>query len=261
MLYTNSGYGLNGLFKSTNGGVDWDPVWPPPAQPELAKNFTYNFANVLAMDPEDHLHLLLTFHEGCLPPNNDMCIVESTDGGTTWRLMSGDPSWSGSEGQVIFFLDNRHTWLWGSQTNGFWRTEDSGASWKPIKGMTTSHLQGSQVYRRGDGTFFVAAAADGVWRSPDGKVDTWRLVPNTGPIGGGIVSDGTTMYFSNCYFGEFCQPTAQPYFTSPENDGDTWTRLTNVPNMSQGGNLGIDRAHHVLYSSNLHAGFWRYVTQ
>ena len=53
VVYTNSGYGMdtNGLYKSTNGGVDWSLVWPPPAQPALAMAFTYNFANVVAMDP------------------------------------------------------------------------------------------------------------------------------------------------------------------------------------------------------------------
>lgn len=77
VVYTNSGYGGNGLFKSKNGGVDWDVVWPPPAQPELGKAFTYNFANVVAMDPKDHLHILLTFHESCLAPHPATCIAET----------------------------------------------------------------------------------------------------------------------------------------------------------------------------------------
>ncbi len=38
VLYANSGYGpANGIFKSTNGGVDWDQILTP----DVAKNFIY----------------------------------------------------------------------------------------------------------------------------------------------------------------------------------------------------------------------------
>lgn len=256
VVYTNSGYGSNGLFKSVDGGVNWTDIWSGASQPELGKAFQYNFANVIAIDPSDHLHLLLTFHEMCLPPHPATCIAESTDGGSSFRLIDGDPSWNGNEGQVIFFLGDRATWLWGSQTNGFWRSGDSGKTWAAIPGMTTSHLQGSQITRTKDGTFF-AAGADGIWRSPDGQVSTWTLVPDTGPIVGGLVTDGTTMFASTCYFGDFCNPR---YLHSPETDGQTWTAMPS-PTLSQGGNLGLDKAHRLLYSSNLDAGLWRVVVE
>ena len=256
VLYTNSGYGSNGLFKSIDGGVNWTDIWSGASQPVLGKAFTYNFANVVAIDPSDHLHLLLTFHEMCLPPHPATCIAESADGGATFRLIDGHPTWNGNEGQVIFFLGDRATWLWGSQTNGFWRSGDSGKTWQAIPGMTTSHLQGSQIARTKDGTFF-AAGADGIWRSPDGQVSTWKLVPDTGPIVGGLVTDGTTMFASTCYFGGFCNPR---YLHSLETDGQSWTALPS-PTLSQGGNLGIDKAHRLLYSSNLDAGLWRVVVE
>jgi len=254
VVYTNSGYGSNGLFKSSDGGVNWTDIWSGKSQPELSKAFMYNFANVIAIDPLDHLHILLTFHEPCLAPHPATCIVESMNGGDTWRIIDGEPTWNGNEGQVIFFLDNSSTWLWGSQTNGFWRSGDSGASWEAIPKMTTSHLQGSQILRTQDGTFY-AAGADGIWTSPDGQVATWKLIADTGPIVGGLVTDGTTMYGSTCYFGDFCNPR---YLYSPEADGQTWAAMTS-PKMSQGGNLGYDKAHKLLYSSNLDAGLWRVV--
>jgi hypothetical protein len=254
VVYTNSGYGSNGLFKSIDGGVNWIDVWSQRSQPALAKAFTYNFANVIAIDPADHQHILLTFHEACLSPHPATCIVESMDAGATYRIIDGEPSWNGNEGQVIFFLESSSSWLWGSQTNGFWRTGDSGASWEPIAKMTTSHLQGSQIVRTKNGTFF-AAGADGIWRSPDGKANTWKLVPDTGPIVGGLVTDGTTMFASTCYFGGFCNPR---YLHSLETDGDQWTAMAS-PTLSQGGNLGYDPAHKLLYSSNLDAGLWRVV--
>lgn len=255
VVYTNSGYGGNGLFKSTNGGVDWDVVWPPPAQPDLGKAFTYNFANVVAMDPKDHLHILLTFHESCLPPHPATCIAETKDGGGTWKLIDGQPSWNGNEGQVIFFLEDSTTWLWGSQTNGFWRGTGSGAAWEAIPKFTTSHLQGSQLYRTKNGTFFVAGS-DGIWKSTDGKVANWKLIPNTGPIMGGLVSDGATMYASNCYFGGFCQEAK--YFRASEDDDEKWTAMPS-PKIPMGGSMAYDKGHHILYSSNMQSGFWRVV--
>jgi hypothetical protein len=254
VVYTNSGYGSNGLFKSLDGGINWIDIWSRKSQPELGKAFMYNFANVIAIDPSDHAHILLTFHEACLAPHTATCIVESMDAGATWRIIDGEPGWNGNEGQVIFFLETPRTWLWGSQTNGFWRTGDAGHAWERIQGMTTSHLQGSQLVRSKSGTFFVAGA-DGIWRSADGKASTWSLIADTGPIVGGLVSDGTTLFGSTCYFGNFCNPR---YLRSPESDGLKWTAIKS-PTLSQGGTLGYDKAHKLLYSSNLDAGLWRVV--
>lgn len=247
IVYTNSGYGSNWLYKSKDAGASWSVVWPPAAQPDLAAAFTYNFANVIAMDPSDHEHLLLTFHEECLPPHPKTCIAESHDAGGTWVLHDGDPSWQGNEGQVIFFLEDSTTWLWGSQTNGFWRMTGSGASVEAIPGMTTSHLQGSQLVHAPDGTFYVAAA-DGVWKSPDGKASTWALLPGTGPIQGGLVMDDQTLYTSNCYFGNFCQKAK---FSKSSDGGENWTEIPGA-NTSMGGTFAFDPGHGVLYSSGYH---------
>ena len=83
-VYTNAGYGTkgSGLLKSTNGGVDWDIIWPPAAQPDLSAAFTYNFANVIAMDPSNHLHILLTFHEACLAPHPQPASPKAPTPGT-----------------------------------------------------------------------------------------------------------------------------------------------------------------------------------
>ena len=254
IVYTNSGYGSNGLFKSSDGGVNWTDIWSKKSQPELGKAFTYNFANVVVIDPADHSHLLLTFHEPCLAPHPATCIAESMDGGDTWRIIDGEPTWNGNEGQVIFFMDDSQTWLWGSQNNGFWRSGDSGASWQVIPEMDTSHRQGSQLLRTAAGRYYMAGS-EGIWTSPDGLPATWTLIDDTGPIVGGLVSDGTTMYASTCYFKDFCNPR---YLYSPEADGQTWATLEH-PVLTEGGNLGFDRAHKLLYSSNGVAGMWRVV--
>lgn len=265
VVYTNTGYGDmgSGLWKSINSGVDWDPIWPPPGQPDLDDgHLTYNFANVIALDPDDHRHLLLTFHETCTLDGARTCIAESDDAGATWRLIPGRPEWDGNEGQILYFLDARDHWIWGSQSNGFFRTDDGGRTWTQLVDETgapfyTSHLQGSGMYRTAAGTYYLAAS-NGVYRSPDGRA--WTLVPMTGPIGGGLVGNGTTLFYSRCYFGDFCEPREDMLLTSPETDGQTWTVLPS-PTMTQGGSLGYDPGHRLLYSSNGADGFWRVRTE
>jgi hypothetical protein len=253
VVYTNSGYGMdtNGLYKSTNGGIDWDRIWPPASQPDLGMAFMYNFANVVALDPSNHLHLLLTFHETCLPPHPSTCIAESMDGGGTWRLLDGQPGWVGTEGQVIFFLNDSATWLWGSQDSGFWVGTGSGSSWTAVPKMTTSHLQSSQLARTATGAFLMATA-DGLSRSPDGAASSWQAIANTGPIGGGLIDVDGTIYFNNCYFPQFC--TNAKYETSTD-DGMTFSAIAGPP-VSEGGPFAYDPGHAVLLSSS-GAGVWR----
>ena len=120
--------------------------------------------------------------------------------------------------------------------------------------MTTSHLQGSQITRTKDGAFF-AAGADGIWRSADGQVSTWTLVPDTGPIVGGLVTDGSTMFASTCYFGDFCNPR---YLHSLETDGQTWTAMPE-PDPLAGRQPRLRQGPRLLYRPNLDAGLWRVV--
>ena len=61
VLYANINYGAMGLFKSTNGGVDWDSI----LSTEASKALQYGgFVEHIAIDPTNHLHLRSrpTFH-------------------------------------------------------------------------------------------------------------------------------------------------------------------------------------------------------
>ena len=268
VMYTNSGYnawvpagtwennGVSGAFKSTNGGVDWDVIWPPAADASLSDIVAYNFVGQVVLDPYDHNHVLLTWHAACNAPYSAVCIAESHDGASTWSIINGRPEWVGGEGQSAYFLNNSTTWLWESASNGVWRTTDSGTTWTELLSDLAGH-GGGQMYRATDGTFYLAVNT-GVFRSPDGI--NWTVINISDPMAG-LVGDGTTLYVSKGFPWNPGQGPApyMPVWTSPESDGQTWTQMQS-PSLSNGGELAIDTAHNILYSSDEYAGFWRVVT-
>jgi hypothetical protein len=258
VLYTNSGYGSfsNGAFKSIDGGVNWTQLWPP-ADPSLQGIVAYDFVASIVLDPEDPEHMLLSFHATCAPPHPQACFGESDDGGETWRLVDGEPGWAGGEGQFVYFLDARDTWLWGSQSNGLWRTENAGESWVAVTDdMAQGHASG-QMYRASDGTFYLPAL-QGILRSPDGV--TWTIVPDSGSVMHGLTGSGTTMWASRGFPWDPSDDLYLPFWTASEADGLTWSQFDS-PMLSNGGQLAYDEVHHLLYSSNLGAGMWRVVVE
>ena len=84
ILYVIEGYGDGGLWKTTNGGVDWENTTPIGS--EVAKTANGNFTSIVGMDITDHLHLVLAFHSGCGGAYAPNCQAETKDGGATWRL-------------------------------------------------------------------------------------------------------------------------------------------------------------------------------
>jgi hypothetical protein len=253
VLYANSGYSSSsGAWKSSDGGVNWKPLWPPQ-DPELAKVVQYNFVHKIRIDPFDHRHLLVSFHAACNAPYKSACIAESKDEGSTWKMVNGNAAWSGGEDQTVWFLDNSQTWLYASQSNGMWRTSDGGATWKVIDSGWGGH-NGGQLYRSKDGTFYHSGPA-GLLRSADGIA--WSRMANVGSGMIGVTGTGTTLYASHGPYAE--QPTYLPYYTASESDGQVWMRLT-TPLLSTGGyELAYDPDHHLLYSTNATAGFRRVV--
>src|SRR5882672_8796836 len=110
VMYTGSLYGTNGLFKSTDGGVNWKSILTP----EVQKIAPYGgFVGGLDIDPRNHLHILVTWHEVCAAPYNEACYAETFDGGTTWTLRNGQKGWIGGEGTQLGFLDENR-WYFNS---------------------------------------------------------------------------------------------------------------------------------------------------
>src|SRR5581483_489381 len=152
--------GYNTIYKSVDAGVTFK-------QTALTVSL-YS----LTVDPNDPTHLISGLHEAD-------GIVESTDGGATWRLVGGAGFPSGGVSWYPFFVDaggaaaTRQTWFAIAQ-NGASAilTHDAGASWTIPNGLNgLQHPHGnSQLYQNGS-TLYIAGdggpMGQGVYRSSD----------------------------------------------------------------------------------------------
>ena len=246
VVYATSGGGGEGLWKSTNGGVDWVQVYA-----ESLWSSTSMDVYSVAIDPADHNHLLLGFHQYWGPQmDRDSGVAESKDGGVSWVVHSAAGPWG--RGNYVFFVTSSR-WLLASQDAGYWVTSNSGGSWKQVSSVPMTH-GGSQLYRAKNGVLYVAALHE-LLRSTDGGL-SWSSVPGR-PGGDGyfaIVGDGTRMYVQ----------TAPPwwdgsasYMVSDETDGLTWSAY-NAQTFARGPmSMAFDPVNGILYSSNWNGGLWR----
>jgi len=248
VMYTNTGYGTGGSYKSTNGGVDWEPF----VDPAYAKALQFGgFVQYIRMDPTNPKHLLVTPHFECEIgqgpgglPSTKGCILETKDAGATWRILEGAPP--AGEGASQWMID-ADTWLWSAYFDGMWRTANGGATWDPVidKG-TYSTANGVRV----PGGTFYSGGVFTTLQSDDGV--SWSSLPGS-PGTEFLATDGARMFAARgAYYG-----VAQ--VSSPS----TWTQLP-TPAFSKPDNvltwgLQYDPDHHILYSLNATNGFWRLV--
>jgi hypothetical protein len=244
VMYAESGYGAGGIFKSTNGGVDWDQLLPSTSPVAMA--IPNDALQDTAMDPADPKHLVGSTHANCTAPHSPNCFIESKDAGMTWHIFNGPSSVNGwLEGAGVVIL-GPSTFLYGTLFNGLFYTNNDGSSWTQVHGSG-----GFQMYTAANGTMYLPAA-DGILKSTDGM--NWTKIPNS-PKATQIIGDGVNMYssFTNDYSGK-------PFWTAPESDPSSWTNV-NTPMLTQGATwLAYDRYHHILYSADMNAGLYRVVT-
>ena len=249
VVYTVAGYGTGqqGLYKSTNGGVDWAQTLP-----QSVTSATTGDIYSISIDPADHNHLLLGSHS----PWNfgaDAGVLESKDAGASW--IQHAPIGGTGHGHYVFFISST-TWLLGTQDAGFWRTTNSGTSWTKVSNENLQH-GGGQLYRTASGVLYTGAL-NSILRSTDQGV-TWLRVGPTTPDGfNGIVGDGTTLYAQRANTGT-ATTGMQSYYIARESDGVTWTVQNNGAQTFSDGpmNMVYDANNRIIYSSNWRAGVWK----
>ena len=241
-LYTANGYGSpSGLFKSTDWGVTWVQASNP--------GDVYS----IDMDPYDHLHLIVGFHEA---PG----IAESTDGGATWKQIATQ----GSGNSIYpFFIDTgnasttRTTWLVIPQDfvgGNTFRTANGGGAWTQVG--TFVHPHGScQIFNAGGGVIY-GGLSYGVHRSTDYGV-TWTTLSM--PHETAVIGTPKFLYTSS---GVNFSPGPPAILAAPRNPGTAWSEMTLPPTLKHGAKrLAVtdDGTHHVVVQGSWMSGIWRYV--
>jgi hypothetical protein len=249
-LYSNSGYGANGLWRSSNGGVDWESLFPTEVAEVVPDG---GFIERIRTDMTNSAHVVVSFHRDCAAPYDPECAAESFDAGETWDLLTWAPV---NEEDAGHFVLDENTWLFTSLNGPIWRTADAGATWAiAYEGGASDSL-----YITADGTFYmgVGGGVGGVLRSVD-QGASWTLIQSA-PVIRDIVGDGTTLFATN----KLCEapPDCEPYFSAPESDPESWAPYPAPAGLTRGGwMLRYDEDHHLLYSSNEFGGFWRVRTK
>ena len=241
-----------GFWVSRDGGTTWR--MPPGFETATRKPIGTRDLYSIAVEPADFRHLLVSFHSPWSESNN--CgVLESEDGGETWKVHNPPAGSASGYGMAVFFLfdpvskqGDRNTWLFTAQAGGFFRTTDGGATWSHVYKLAMTH-GGNQLYRTRSGTLYAGAYQYPV-RSTDngaswqqltkGLVYSWYT---------GLCGDGTSLYTG-------CSNEGQPFFTSPEKDGLTWTPyMGGVQRFSAAPfEMHHDATNHIIYSANWSEG-------
>jgi hypothetical protein len=246
VLYVANGYGSNvSLFKSINGGVDWDSMFPPGS--EVEKTVEYNFTQEVSMDPTDPRHLVVSFHANCRPPAPAGCMADTRDSGATWRIFKSPAGgWIEDARPIVL---GPSTYLYATSLGGLFYTADSGGTWEKV-----ANGGGHQVYRASSGTYY-SGSANGTMRSPDGH--TWTKIDKS-PNGDAIIGDGSRLFTS---WTPCCGQPVQPFFTASQSNDAVWKSYPSPIISQKAKYFAYDNDHHLLYASTNNNGLWRVVTK
>ncbi len=251
VMYAAQGYGPdNGIWKSADGGVSWTQVYIDPGS--YGRDIY-----TIDIDPHDASHLLAAFH-------NSNKLVESHDAGHSW-LGRGAMGNVGGGGVSISFLDST-TWLavsqWNNNTNGTWRTTNSGGQWTQVN--SNEHFHGAnQVLVQPGNVLYEPGYPDGVLRSSDLGAN-WTSVTDSGRYANSIVATATYLYAADSF------ATNGTYDPKLQRRSATAGAGTNFSSYLSATPIGMtngpkrvattfDGSRWVIISGNWLAGIWRYV--
>jgi photosystem II stability/assembly factor-like uncharacterized protein len=251
-MYYGGGVGRAsmGFWISKDGGGTWKQ---PKGFTDGANNSVGGWTNdvyQVVADPNDFDHVLVTFHSG-FEFKGDAGVLESKDGGTSWTRHAPRAGWGA--GQGISFLGNATTWLFATQVNGYWRTTDAGASWTQVTTHNSMHGACIATYSKA-GALYVGSNNQ-IMRSTDNGSSFSLVGPSTQDGYYQIIGDGSFLY------AQMAQPGhntvgPQPYFTSPDGDGLTWTAYNSQTFSNGPYRLDFDSVNRIIYSANWDAGLW-----
>lgn len=251
IIYAAPGYGVNGLWRSADGGVNWTPLFPADSSIVQQLGIAPTPTN-LSFDPANHLHMIASSHfqwSGKYSSSNGVGVLETSDGGNTWTIHDPIPN-SGAEHEVAMI--NSNTWL-ESFSGATYRTTDSGAHWTKVAD-TNGETQNLLAV---NGALYLPTPSGIMRSSNDGAA--WQMV---GPGSMTVVTDGTNLYAQQSGPGGGHQ---DPIYYSPVTDGVNWSQYSSQSMCGSGGCDGpgwaaTDTTNHTFYFANWVAGVWKLQT-
>jgi hypothetical protein len=250
VLYALTGYGADGLWKTTNSGVDWNQVLPLSSLPGVP-----GFLARISMDPTNHQHLVINFHDNCSGSHAPVCFGETKDGGMTWNVIDVPASlvsgWA--EGTGVIVADSK-TWLYSN--GGLYLTKDGGNSWHQVSNQANVDTAQFQVP---GGSYYVGSAS-GVLSSTD--LSNWTLIPNSGGLVQQVIGDGVNLYAVEGFYAPNDGMTLM--WSASYQNPSQWSVLSTpglqMPLTAGANGMDYDADHHVLYVALQGDGMWRFVT-
>jgi hypothetical protein len=252
--------GAQHVFKSKDGGLTFALTGAIPELPDAGNLYS------IVVDPNDSTHLISGLHE------QDK-VLESTDGGDTWKVAAGAGWPSGGISWFPFFVDTgdaattAKTWFAIAQDGASAvMTHDGGKTWAMPKGLEKAqHPHGNSALYQTGKTLFVggqaATAGQGVFRSTD-LGDNWTLVSkgNVAVVWGSLknVYGMWGWACASCGVKDGGGPQLQ---TAPQ-PGDTWAMAAVPDGLTWGPNsvaTTTDGKHTIFVGSMWATGLWRYV--
>ena len=205
--------GVDGIFKSTNGGVTWFDIRPADAGIGM---FFWGCYFV------DELNGIVV-GDGCV---TDQHFWKTTDGGNTWTLFTGSEAESGMTDVILYESNGRG---FAVSSGRIWNTTDGGASWQVYANSGTkvwqeeiTHL-GTSFLVPYAGTTCQGGGSDGGMRFSTNLGNSWTQFRVGTPMFGTFLIDGRT--------GWACGYNQAVYYTSDA--GASWELR----------NCGIDRGN------------------
>jgi hypothetical protein len=265
-LYVNQGYGALGLWKSTDGGVDWTNVWDgniykADGVTNISADVGSDLAGPTCMSTANADHLIIFLHSYWGSGGNNG-VFETTDGGGKW-LAHPTPAFNFQPHSDLLSAVEGHVW-WVSRcdvwpTGSFWHSTDSGQSWTQSIGDTSCGM-GHSIAQFGSTYYTGSDYHDGVFKTTDLGA-TWKRLPAPGNKSGWVAATAKNVYACNGYSGD-----APHILHAPLGNDTAWVDDGTPPGLGScnANNPGVifDGSHYVLLvpaPGSPATGMWRFV--